>query len=80
MNIRLPQPPRISLNTPPGSVPLTMDMQKFFELSFWIAEELLDLEATFADWQTERSRAGQTGTFAITDGTATGGAATGSLI
>lgn len=59
MNLRKIQPPKINLNVPAGSVPLTMDMQKFFEFSFWIAEELLDLEAQFANWQTPASTRGK---------------------
>lgn len=59
MNLRKIQPPRINLNVPAGAVPLTMDMQKFFEFSFWIAEELLDLEAQYANWQTPASIRGK---------------------
>lgn len=55
MNLRKIQTPKINLNVPAGAVPLTMDMQKFFEFSFWMAEELLDLEAEFAMWQTPAS-------------------------
>lgn len=35
---------------------MTMDMQQFFELSFWMAEELLDLEAQFSEWTTPNSQ------------------------
>ncbi len=45
--------PKINLNVPAGTVPLTMDMQKFFEFSFWMAEELLDLEARYSHWRTQ---------------------------
>ena len=47
--------PKIRLNVPAGNPPLTMDLDRFFEFSFWIAEELLELEADFADWQTPNS-------------------------
>ena len=47
--------PRISLQARRGEVPMTMDMQQFFELSFFIAEELLDLEAQYCDWMTAES-------------------------
>ena len=38
-------PPRLNLNRTPGEPPLMVDMQAFFEFTFWMAEELLDLEA-----------------------------------
>ena len=47
--------PKIRLNVPAGSPPLTMDLDSFFDFSFWLAEELLELEADFADWQTPNS-------------------------
>ena len=47
--------PRIRLNDPFGIEPLTMDMQQFFEFSFWMAEELLDLEAQYQCWTTKAS-------------------------
>ena len=28
---------------------ITVDMESFFEFSFWMAEELLDLEASYSD-------------------------------
>jgi len=40
--------PKIRLNVPVSGPPLTMEMGQFFEFSFWLAEELLDLEAKFA--------------------------------
>ena len=39
--------PQLDLNRRPGSRPWLVDMQSFFELSFWMAEELTDLEARF---------------------------------
>ncbi len=48
--------PKIKLNVPAGTTPLSMDMQKFFEFSFWMAEELLDLEAQFSHWKTPGSQ------------------------
>ena len=55
MAIRNITTPKINLNVHPGTTPLTMDMQQFFEFSFWMAEELLDLEAEFSAWQTPSS-------------------------
>jgi hypothetical protein len=56
MTVRELPTPKINLNVPPGTPPLTMEMQKFFDFSFWMAEELLDLEAQFSNWQTPASR------------------------
>ena len=47
MTIREINPPQIDLNRRPGARPLMVDMQSFFEFSFWMAEELLDLEAQY---------------------------------
>ena len=55
MAIRDFSTPKIRLNVPTGNPPLLMDMDQFFEFSFWIAEELLDLEAEYSDWQTPAS-------------------------
>lgn len=55
MNTRANPAPKIRLNVPVGRPSLMMDLQQFFELNFWLAEELLDLEATYADWQTPNS-------------------------
>jgi len=41
--------PQIRLNTPTGQPPLMMKLDNFFEFSFWLAEELLELEARFAE-------------------------------
>ena len=40
------QSPQINLARNPFEPPLFVDMEAFFEFSFWITEELLDLEAT----------------------------------
>ena len=37
--------PQLDLNRSAGRGPWMVDMQGFFEFSFWMAEELLDLEA-----------------------------------
>ena len=46
--------PKIQLNVPTGTAPLMMELESFFEFSFWMAEELLDLEKEFADWHSPR--------------------------
>ena len=38
--------PRVNLSRRPGEPPLDVDMEAFFEFSFWMAEELLDLIAS----------------------------------
>lgn len=48
MNIRTPQLPQLDLSTSSFEKPFFVDMEAFFEFSFWISEELLDLEARFA--------------------------------
>lgn len=46
MTTRIPQLPQLNLTRGPyDQQPLFVDMEAFFEFSFWIAEELLDLEA-----------------------------------
>ena len=55
MAIRNFSAPKIRLNVPAGRPVLLMDMDRFFEFSFWMAEELLDLEAEYSDWQTPAS-------------------------
>ena len=47
--------PKIRLNVPAGSPSLMMDLEQFFELNFWLAEELLDLEAKYDHWRTPNS-------------------------
>ncbi len=47
------QPPQINLARQPFEPPLFVDMEAFFEFSFWITEELLDLEAT---WRLKNQR------------------------
>ena len=39
------QPPQINLARQSFEKPFFVDMEAFFEFSFWISEELLDLEA-----------------------------------
>ena len=43
-NVQLPQ---INLACRKFEPPLYVDMEAFFEFSFWITEELLDLEANY---------------------------------
>lgn len=47
MVIRTPQVPQLDLSRSPYERPLFVDMEAFFDFSFWIAEELLELEARF---------------------------------
>ena len=49
MVVRTPQLPQINLSLSSFAPPLFVDMEAFFEFSFWMSEELLDLEARFAD-------------------------------
>ena len=39
--------PQLDLNRRPDVGPWMVDMQRFFEFSFWMAEELIDLEVRF---------------------------------
>ena len=45
--IRKPQAPQFNLSPDKFETPFFVDMESFFEFSFWISEELLDLEAQF---------------------------------
>ena len=45
MNVPKSKSPQLNLNRKPDAQPLLVDMERFFEFSFWIAEELLDLVA-----------------------------------
>ena len=47
MVIRTPQLPQLNLARNQFDRPLFVDMESFFDFSFWISEELLDLEAKF---------------------------------
>ena len=47
--IRSTTPPKINLSLRNDEPPFMVDMQAFFEFSFWMAEALLDLEAQFGD-------------------------------
>lgn len=53
MVIRTTQPPQLNLAQNRYDRPFFVDMEAFFEFSFWISEELLDLETRF---QPKRSR------------------------
>ncbi|MEM9409915.1 MAG: hypothetical protein AAGA30_02310 [Planctomycetota bacterium] len=52
MAIRTLTPPRIQLQKSRFGPELFMDLEQFFEFSFWIAEELIELETEFTEWQT----------------------------
>lgn len=47
--IRNPQTPQLNLAKNRFEPPFFVDMEAFFEFSFWISEELLDLEAKFSE-------------------------------
>lgn len=47
MVIRTPQQPQLNLAQSQYDRPLFVDMEAFFDFSFWISEELLDLESRF---------------------------------
>jgi hypothetical protein len=49
MAIRTPQLPQLNLARQTYERPFFVDMEAFFEFSFWMSEELLDLESRFAD-------------------------------
>ncbi len=40
-------PPKLNLTREVGQPPLRISMETFFEFTFWLAEELQDLEARF---------------------------------
>ncbi|MFT5302888.1 MAG: hypothetical protein ACI87E_001606 [Mariniblastus sp.] len=44
---RIPQPPQLNLARGRFDRPLFVDMESFFDFSFWMSEELLDLESRF---------------------------------
>ena len=48
MNNRLKHPPTIQLPSNRFEEPIEVDVQAFFEFSFWVSEELLELENRFA--------------------------------
>ncbi len=55
----LPPAPTIELTLSPSEKPLEVDLERFFEFSFDLAEDLLDLEAQFKPRRrvsTDRSR------------------------
>jgi hypothetical protein len=45
MSFQNPQPPQVNLASHKFDRPFFVDMEAFFEFSFWMTEELLDLEA-----------------------------------
>ena len=45
MNLPNIESPKLNLSRKAGRPPLMVDMERFFEFSFWMAEELLDLVA-----------------------------------
>ena len=47
MNLPDIQSPKLNLTRRPSQLPFMVDMERFFEFSFWLAEELLDLEAQY---------------------------------
>ena len=47
MVIRTPQLPQLNLSRNDFDQPFFVDMESFFEFSFWMSEELLDLEEQF---------------------------------
>lgn len=49
MNLRLPHSPEIDLFSNQFEEPIRIDVDAFVEFSFWISEELLELESRFAD-------------------------------
>ncbi len=48
MNNRLQHPPTIELPSNQFEAPLKVDVQAFLDFSFWISEELLELENRLA--------------------------------
>ena len=52
MAIRTNSPPRVQLRTSRFGTELFMDLEQFFEFSFWMAEELIELEDEFRHFQT----------------------------
>lgn len=40
-------PPMLNLTREQGQAPLRINMETFFEFTFWLAEELQDLEAHY---------------------------------
>jgi hypothetical protein len=55
MNIPEIKSPQLNLSQDSGRPPLMVDMERFFEFSFWMAEELLDLVAQ-SQFQTENQQ------------------------
>lgn len=49
MNLRLPHAPEIDLRSNPFEDPINVNIEAFLDFSFWMSEELLELETRFAD-------------------------------
>lgn len=56
MSYREMSPPKINLSRKPNELPLDVDMEAFFEFSFWMAEELTDLIAEYECREKARRR------------------------
>ena len=56
--VRSATAPKVNLHWGRESQPIPVDMQKWFEFNFWMAEELLDLVAQH-ELQQSRSQTGQ---------------------
>lgn len=54
MMIRSSQLPQLDLARNKFDLPLLVDMEAFFEFSFWLAEELLELEAKYGSKHSSR--------------------------
>ncbi|MDB2686618.1 hypothetical protein N9Y42_05355 [Mariniblastus sp.] len=55
MNHRLKHPPTIQLPSNRFEEPIEVDVQAFFDFSFWMSEELLKLENRFASKTSDQS-------------------------
>jgi hypothetical protein len=49
MNLRLPHPPTINMQSNRFEDPIDVNLEAFLDFSFWMSEELLELENRFAD-------------------------------
>ena len=56
MNLPNIETPKLNLSRRPGQPPLLVDMERFFEFSFWMAEELLDLVALHSEDTNKNSK------------------------
>ena len=55
MNNRLKHPPTIELPSNRFEEPIEVDVEAFFEFSFWMSSELLELENRFAPKTSDQS-------------------------